>query len=152
MADNNLKTGLDDGPPIRRRSRVIAFDPARIRAFRKAAKITQAQAAECLGICRTNFIALEQGRRKMTGDEWAKLQKLYGLEDEAAILIKPPEPEKLYTREEYGELAMDELRSFLTQQRLIEYKAIKPLPPLPLWKWDELYDEYTADRREEGIR
>jgi|GEM_PF-6350877 hypothetical protein len=61
--------------------------------------------------------------------------------------------EKLYTWEEYGELAMKELRSFLTHQRLIEYEAKESLPPLPLWQWDELCDEYVAGRRRlEGTR
>lgn len=80
MTDKKPMAGIDDGPPLTRRFRVISYDPAKIKAFRLAAKITQAQAATCLGIGRTSVVALEQGKRKLTKDEWAKLSKLYGLE------------------------------------------------------------------------
>jgi DNA-binding XRE family transcriptional regulator len=80
---NERHTGLDEGPPIPRKSRLVTFVPARIKGFRLAAKLTQEQAARCLGLSRTNFIALEQGKRKMTGDEWNTLATAYGLSEEA---------------------------------------------------------------------
>ena len=61
---------------------------------------------------------------------------------------KQPESEKLYTREQYAELAMDELRSFSTGRRLAEYIDKVSAAPLPLWQWDKLLREYAASSRE----
>ena len=60
--------------------------------------------------------------------------------------------QKLYTREEYGELAMDEVRSFLTGRRLAEYIGKVSADPLPLWQWDKLLREYVDRRREEAAQ
>ena len=81
MPNEEQLAGVDGGPPILRRCQVITFDPAKIKAFRIAAKVTQGEAAKCIGVSRPTFIALEQGKRKMTGNEWRKLTALYGLDE-----------------------------------------------------------------------
>lgn len=49
----------------------------RLRLTREAAKITQAQAAETIGVARTTLVAIEGGQRRVRLSEIQKLAKLY---------------------------------------------------------------------------
>lgn len=49
----------------------------RLRVARDAAKLTQAQAAETIGVARTTLVAIEAGQRRVRMDELRKLAHLY---------------------------------------------------------------------------
>lgn len=50
----------------------------RLRIARDAAKITQADAAEAIGVARTTLVAVEKGQRRVRISELQQLAKLYG--------------------------------------------------------------------------
>ena len=81
MTDKAEMTGLDAGQLRPLRSPLAAFSPAKIKACRIAAKVSQAEAAKCLGVSRPTVIALEQGKRGLTQGELDKLAALYGLDE-----------------------------------------------------------------------
>src|SRR5690242_12666549 len=58
----------------------------RLRIARESAKkITQADAAESIGVARTTIIAIEQGQRRVRMDELQKLAALYGTSANAIL-------------------------------------------------------------------
>ncbi len=50
----------------------------RLRVARESAKITQARAADAIGVARTTIVAIEQGERRARVNELRQLAKLYG--------------------------------------------------------------------------
>lgn len=50
----------------------------RLRLARESAKITQAAAAQAIGVARTTIVAIEQGERRARTNELQQLAKLYG--------------------------------------------------------------------------
>lgn len=57
----------------------------RLRIAREATKLTQAAAADAIGVARTTIVALEQGKRKIRIDELQKLTKLYNTSANAIL-------------------------------------------------------------------
>lgn len=57
----------------------------RLRIAREAAKVTQATAADAIGVARTTIVALEQGKRRIRIDELQKLTKLYNTSANAIL-------------------------------------------------------------------
>ena len=50
---------------------------ARLQTARKAARRTQQEAADALGVARTTLVAIEKGQRRVTPEELVTLAKLY---------------------------------------------------------------------------
>src|ERR1700676_2721655 len=50
----------------------------RLRIAREGAKITQAAAAQAIGVARTTIVAMEQGERRARMSELQQLARLYG--------------------------------------------------------------------------
>jgi Zn-dependent peptidase ImmA (M78 family) len=74
----------------------------RLRIAREGAKLTQAEAAERIGVARTTIVAIEQGQRRVRTDELQKLASSYGtsanaiLRREAVHLDMVPQFRKLH--------------------------------------------------------
>lgn len=60
--------------------------------------------------------------------------------------------QKLYTYEEYGELIDQEGRTFYVACRLSAHKAQAEDMALPLDEWDQMFDDFVAERRAEMER
>jgi Zn-dependent peptidase ImmA (M78 family) len=57
----------------------------RLRIARETAKLTQAAAAEAIGVARTTIVAVEQGQRRIKTDELQKLAGVYGTSANAIL-------------------------------------------------------------------
>lgn len=57
---------------------------AQLKALRKQSKLTQAEAAQVIGVARTTMVAIEQGKRKVKAIELADLLSTYSV-DESSI-------------------------------------------------------------------
>lgn len=57
----------------------------RLRLARESAKITQAAAAQAIGVARTTIVAMEQGERRARTSELQQLAKLYGTSVNAVL-------------------------------------------------------------------
>lgn len=53
-----------------------------LKQFRIGVHLTQKEFAEKLGICRTTYSHIEQGKRLGTADFWHNLQKTFNVPDE----------------------------------------------------------------------
>ena len=57
----------------------------RLRLARESAKMTQAAAAQAIGVARTTIVAMEQGERRARTSELQQLAKLYGTSVNAVL-------------------------------------------------------------------
>lgn len=57
----------------------------RLRIAREAAKVTQAVAADAIGVARTTIVAIEQGQRRVRTEELQKLASTYGTSANAIL-------------------------------------------------------------------
>lgn len=102
----------------------------RLVAARKSAKVTQESAAECLGISRPTFIAIEKGSRRLRPAELVKLLELYKLplnkflrEEKSKYEIRPHLRSILEYSDEGQEglaSAIEKLSDFIEDYRYIE--------------------------------
>ena len=117
----------------------------RLRIARESAKITQASAANAIGVARTTIIAIEQGERRARMNELRQLAKLYGtsinalLREEAVHVDLAPRFRKVVGSDDQAaeaaalmaELAKAEveLENLLGVRRVRNYPPERPLLP-----------------------
>lgn len=117
----------------------------RLRIARESAKITQARAAEAIGVARTTIVAIEQGERRARMNELRQLAKLYGtsinalLREEAVHVNLAPRFRKVVGSDDQAaeaaalmaELAKAEveLENLLGVRRVRNYPPERPLLP-----------------------
>ena len=117
----------------------------RLRIARDSAKITQASAANAIGVARTTIIAIEQGERRARMNELRQLAKLYGtsinalLREEAVHVDLAPRFRKVVGSDDQAaeaaalmaELAKAEveLENLLGVRRVRNYPPERPLLP-----------------------
>lgn len=117
----------------------------RLRAAREAANLTQAAAAQAVGIARTTIIAIEQGQRRVRINELQQLAKAYRtsvnslLRNESIHVDLAPRFRKLNGDDEGAAAAADlladlakaeiELENLLGVQRVRNYPPERPLLP-----------------------
>ena len=117
----------------------------RLRTAREAVNITQAAAAEALGVARTTIVAIEQGQRRIRMNELQKLAKTYRTSVNALLRYESihvelaPRFRKLNGDNEAAAAAADlladlakaevELENLLGVQRVRNYPPERPLLP-----------------------
>lgn len=118
----------------------------RLRTAREVAKVTQASAAQAIGVARTTLVAIEQGQRRVRLDELQALASLYGLSinallrKEAVHVDLAPRFRKLTAGESSASEAASrlmadlakaevELENLLGVQRTAHYPPERPLLP-----------------------
>lgn len=117
----------------------------RLRIARESAKITQASAANAIGVARTTIVAIEQGERRARMNELRQLAKLYGtsinalLREEAVHVDLAPRFRKVVGSDDQAaeaaaliaELAKAEveLENLLGVRRVRNYPPERPLLP-----------------------
>ena len=112
----------------------------RLRIARETAKLTQAAAAEAIGVARTTIVAVEQGQRRIKTDELQKLAGAYGtsanaiLRREAIHLDMVPRFRKLAqsmddATEEAARLLNDLVRAEVELENALGIKRTRNYPP-----------------------
>jgi Zn-dependent peptidase ImmA (M78 family) len=112
----------------------------RLRIAREAAKLTQAMAAEAIGVARTTVVAIEQGQRRVRIDELQKLAAIYGtsanaiLRSEALHLDMLPRFRKLMqstdeARAEAVRMFNDLVRSEIELENALGVRRARNYPP-----------------------
>jgi Zn-dependent peptidase ImmA (M78 family) len=112
----------------------------RLRIARETAKLTQAAAAEAIGVARTTIVAVEQGQRRIKTDELQKLAGTYGtsanaiLRREAVHLDMVPRFRKLPqsaddATEEGARLLNDLVRAEVELENALGIKRTRNYPP-----------------------
>jgi Zn-dependent peptidase ImmA (M78 family)/transcriptional regulator with XRE-family HTH domain len=112
----------------------------RLRIARESAKLTQAAAAEGIGVARTTLVAIEKGQRRMRIDELQKLATAYGtsanaiLRQEAVHLDMVPRFRKLQQSsgdaiEHAARLLNDLVRAEMELENALGIKRVRNYPP-----------------------
>lgn len=115
----------------------------RLRKAREAAGVTQAQAADAIGVARTTLVAIEQGQRRVRLPEIQNLAQLYGssvnalLRREAVHVDLVPRFRRMLANDQAANEASDllaslvaaevELENLLGVQRRFNYPPERPL-------------------------
>ena len=91
----------------------------RLRSARERLSLSQEYVAKCLGVTRTAVTQMENGNRKISGDELEKLCWLYGISADYALGIESEMPSsEIFTRS-FESLPDSDKREILN---LIEFK------------------------------
>lgn len=112
----------------------------RLRIARESAKLTQAAAAEAIGVARTTLLAIEQGQRRIRIEELQRLAAVYGtsvnaiLRREAVHLDMVPRFRKLQTTtsdavEQAVRLLNDLVRAEVELEDALGVKRMRSYPP-----------------------
>jgi len=91
--------------------------------LRKRAGISQQRLAEMMGVSRTTITQIENGKRKVSADELARLSEIYNLSVDN-LLFSKEEPEVIFTEKQEERKMESPIRINVPQRNLEKFKEV----------------------------